>query len=233
MDDKLILGRGRLYFASGLAEPIIDQGRRWTWEGRVEMSPNVAAHLAMALGRDPTSAIVGYDPQMLLPSPERSEQQRLDALEREAAEWWGRLAAEIFPDAMAWGEAYIEFSPTGRPRGIPLPMISPGDEIKLGRTRERTFEHRAAVVPADKMTPELMSRLAADPSIRVIHIDTDRPSGMLETHWPKIDYQMAEMRAFGHMLKDRKEPAPHPRSKPQPSYLKHDPSKRYKPCRKR
>lgn len=121
--------------------------------------------------------IVGYDPQKLLPSPER--------LERERLAWWDRLA-KLFSDTPIDDER-IDFD-TGR--GIPLPM--PRYDITPDRV--------AVIAGADYSSIELRILAAQhDPRVASILLDIET---LYRFRRVEPDHQL-QMYALGMMLAEK------------------------------
>ncbi len=172
-------------------------------------------HMAVVLGVDPTAEIVGYDPQKLLPSPER--------LARE----WHEGMLRLFDFPKSWLDEEIDFSlmrrrsPTFR-----MPILPPGDEIK---TLIVNAEVPIFVKNIDYSTIE--TRLLASVLKTVDQVARFREAA-----------ENAQLRlyALGTLLGEPYEPAPPPApetvstsaGKRDMSYLKHDRTKQHRRRRK-
>jgi len=157
--------------------------------------------------RDEIIFLVGYDPQKLLPSPGRLMR-----------EWYERFTDTFMQRDMTnlMLSTYIDFDrPIGR--ALPTPMIGIYDEhIDLMRPRERTYEHKMAIVNVKHIDHMVLEALLAKEGIRSIFIRADEPAGERQGLFPKmfaaapIEFEKPVAAAAG--LRDK-------------SYLKHDPSK--------
>lgn len=136
--------------------------------------------------------IVGHDPQKLLPSPDKARpltlRERVDLWARDyMTEQYTRMALSlyepIFPDRM-------ELAPinalTGRPyhTGSYVDWMFPGDEINLVQPRERTYEHKVAIVRmGETVNTAAIERLLADKRVRCLVIDIDSDGGDTIVNW--------------------------------------------------
>lgn len=184
---------GRLSFPSlKCPEPSPHLGYRW----RGELAGQDVMRMRVFF-------IVGYDPQKLLPSPER--------LERERLEWWDRLQA-LFA-SMPIANEMIDFE-TGS--GIPLPM--PRYDVRPDRV--------AVIAGADYSSIELRLLAAhADPRVRSIVLDIET----LDRFYAVEPNHQLQMYALGMMIADKPKVA----KKAPPSYLKHDPTKQHRRGRRK
>lgn len=104
-DDRrfYVLGKGRLSFPDAFEpdEISLRQRRARSFEAAWRLEPFQIAEMAHFLGRNPIPHLVQHDPQKLLPSPERVERDRREAIDR----LWDGLNVEIMEAAFA---AYID-----------------------------------------------------------------------------------------------------------------------------
>jgi len=150
-------------------------------------------------------AIVGYNPQKLLPSPEKARpltmRERYDVFARD------------FINEMVENR----FSSLSR-----MPLLFPGEEISLMRERTPTFRHHVAIVHAD-IVPARLHRLLDRPDIRVAIIDIDEPFGEIPGRSDSFDALLAKVRK-----QSREEVVATAAGMRDKSYLKHDRTKSHK-----
>lgn len=170
------------------------------------------------------TVLVGYDPQKLLPSPERLMR-----------EYFERATAMFTREFMEHGEAIMRFES--------IPLFAPGDEIKMTPLptprwsdlygpddgvlrpwpkREPTFRHQVAIVRGSDFSHAEMRALLDNPHVRgiVLDMEVDR----------RIRYEQAVTNALFHVCIKPQEPerVATAAGKRDMGYLKHDRTKNHK-----
>lgn len=172
--------------------------------------------LSVQFGISPIPSIVDHDPQKLLPSPEKARpltlRERVGLWARDyMADYRERLFKTLFdPIPPVTRETYhvidgqvLAVDHESAKRAIYHHGYS-GDDITLLKPRERTYEHKMAVVSTEKVNSETLKRLMTDKRIRVIRIDADSPGGSIPGAWnhPHSDPLGDIMRMREHVYRD-------------------------------
>jgi hypothetical protein len=251
IDRRFRTPTGRIHWLNPITDEFrekLSEARERTWRGsfavKIDNPPHVQAAFALAFGYDPTRFLVGYNPQKLLPDDRGSVRHTAYAYQQIDVSRWNDADATPLEDIKRWMDsvftprdftnamlsAYIDFD---GPSGLPLPMIGPGDAIKLMHPRERTFEHKMAVIPMDTDFATIEKRILAqidDPRVRVIMLDMDQAGG--DIMGPGFSFadrprnRQAELYALAAAFEDK--PVATAAGKRDMGYLKHDPTKRHK-----
>lgn len=160
------------------------------------------------------TAFVGYDPQKLLPPPDRKRTFR------ERMEVWrqgGDLAAHglSLPDRRRHPLSPHDFD-----------YIEAASEEPLLPPREPTFKHQVAIVGPTAVDRGELESLLADRNIRCVIIDIESSGGQIEP--PNRQLAIYAAGAFAHLERNIYHRPPQVAPKNQPAYHRHDPTKKHR-----
>ena len=154
------------------------------------------------------TAFVGYDPQKLLPPP---------GPENRPMSLWDKETLLRMSQAVMDGV----YSVSGIADLFPKPLKEGHIE-----SHEPTFKHYAAVVTTHHVDTGELEALLADPHIRCVIIDFDSPGGEIRPPNRQLDIYAAG--TFAHLERNIYHRPPQVAPKNQPSYHRHDPTKKHR-----
>lgn len=177
-----------------------------------------------------------YDPQKLLPSPEKARPLTL----RNMAELWRSLYRESYGSLVEWAkqDGYLE---------EPLNLMSPRAPTFRHVDFTRLYDgishpevvvtpkprHKMAVIDIASIEMRTIAHLAARDGIRCIMLDLDDASGEIDGAGFTFEEMMRDRKLLSTMALKEKQVVATSAGKRDKSYLKHDPSKHHKRRKRR